>query len=155
MDIPALTRCHHSLRSSKPPKRIQTPRPYPFDPITIGDHLRKKRLDLGLLRKHVAARLNTSIDCTRNWENTWNEPDLGAMPKIIEFLGYCPYDSALPIYEKLVIWRKHCGLSQKAMARLVGIDPSTLGRLEKGAIRSSDMQMSYVSRVKEKLGEIL
>ncbi|MCH8217916.1 MAG: helix-turn-helix transcriptional regulator [Planctomycetes bacterium] len=57
--------------------------------ITIGDHLRKKRLDLGLSQPE-ATRLGVS-DCTlRNWEKNHYSPKTKYLPKIIQFLGYTP-----------------------------------------------------------------
>ena len=154
MGIPALTRCHISVRGIKPPSRIETVRPYPFHPVSIGDYLRKKRLDLGLLRKHVAHRLNTSIDCVRNWENNWHGPDLQSLPKIIEFLGYCPYEPSLPMFQRLVIWRSYNGLSQETMAKLIDIDPSTLSRLERGKTISPKKQKASILIIKQRLCEL-
>ncbi len=54
MVIPALTRCHYQISAIKSPTRTITSRPYPYFPITIGDYLRKRRLDPGLRQKDVA-----------------------------------------------------------------------------------------------------
>ena len=41
--------------------RIPPPRWYPEHPQTLGDHLRKTRLDRGLWQEHVAAELGVSF----------------------------------------------------------------------------------------------
>ena len=50
----ALTFCHVHLRGQKPPSAE-----YPAEIQTLGDHIRKHQLDLGLLQKQVAVQLGT------------------------------------------------------------------------------------------------
>ncbi|MCD6422001.1 helix-turn-helix transcriptional regulator [bacterium] len=117
-----------TLKAKKPP-----PKGYPQNPKTLGDHLRKKRLDLGLLQKDVAKILGVSKDTVCNWENNRTSPSLRSIPKIIEFLGYIPYDiQGLSPGEELRLLRRALGLSQERLAKELGIDPSTLWRWEKG-----------------------
>jgi len=60
-------------------------------------------------------------------------------PKIIEFLGYLPFETnGLSMGEKIVLYRKSKGISQLNFARQLGIDPSTLGRWEKGRGKPSE-----------------
>ena len=55
------------------------------------------------------------------------------MPKIIEFLGYIPnLITPKSLGEKIVLYRKMRGLTQKELARQLGIDPGTLGKWERG-----------------------
>ncbi|RLG05747.1 MAG: transcriptional regulator [Thaumarchaeota archaeon] len=109
------------------------PRAYPKELKTLGDHLRKKRLELGLLQKDVAKILGVSQDTIYNWENNRTSPSLRSIPKIIEFLGYIPYDiQGLSPGEELRLLRRILGLSQEKLAKKLGIDPSTLWRWEKG-----------------------
>jgi hypothetical protein len=67
----------------------------------------------------------------RLWEKNLANPTFKYLPKIIEFLGYCPYDPAWSPGNILTMARKYCGLSQKALARRLGIDPGTLGKWER------------------------
>jgi transcriptional regulator with XRE-family HTH domain len=54
------------------------------------------------------------------------------MPKIIAFLGYCPWHSEpRSLAEKVVPTRRLLGLSQKKLARHLGVDPGTLGNWER------------------------
>jgi hypothetical protein len=45
-----------TLTAQKPLERA-----YPANPISLGDHLKKKRLDLGLFQKDVSAAIATSL----------------------------------------------------------------------------------------------
>ena len=118
--------CHLTLNSKKP-LSIQ----YPTELKTIGDHLRKKRLDLGLLQREVADRIGAMKDSVYLWEANRVAPTLPFLPKIIELLGYCPYDPDWTPGARLTWIRGFLGLSQEAMARRLGVDPGTLARWER------------------------
>ncbi len=60
----ALPFCQITLKTQKP-----LPSAYPQTPKTLGDHLRKKRLDLKLLQKEVAQRLGVGESTVYNWGN--------------------------------------------------------------------------------------
>jgi transcriptional regulator with XRE-family HTH domain len=60
-------------------------------PKKIGEHIRKRRLDLGLLQLEVATMIEVTESTIWNWEHG-TEPELRHMPKIIEFLGYVPFE---------------------------------------------------------------
>jgi transcriptional regulator with XRE-family HTH domain len=146
--IPALLKCHYQVCAQIPPKRVYSPRPYPYFPLTIGDYLLKRRLDSGLLRKDVAKILNSNITSIQNWENNWRKPDLKSLPKIIKFISFCPYDATWNISKKVIIWRTYNGLSQKQMAQLANVDPTTLSRLEQGKRISVTMQQKILALTK-------
>lgn len=59
-------------------------------------------------------------------------PTFPYWPKFIDFLGYCPYDPAWTPGKRLAWTRKYLGLTQKAMARRLGVDPGTLAKWERG-----------------------
>jgi transcriptional regulator with XRE-family HTH domain len=126
--IVALPFCHLSLKASKP----SLPQ-YPKEFKTIGDHLRKKRLDLKLTQKEVAKQIGVDETTILNWELARTCPELKNLPNLIKFIGYLPIDpSNLTIGEKIVLYRQLQGLSQEKFARILKIDSSTLGRWEKG-----------------------
>ncbi len=118
---------------------------YPERLKTLGDHLRKRRLDLKLFQKEVAKRLGTSTTSIYNWEDNRASPSLYRLPKIVEFLGYIP-DSlkAKTSGEKMVTSRRLLGLTQKELAHRLVIDPSTLGRWEKDKSRPSRKQQTLL-----------
>ncbi|MBC8554505.1 MAG: helix-turn-helix transcriptional regulator [Candidatus Brocadiales bacterium] len=117
---------HIILNAQKP-----LPSAYPRTLKTLGDHLRKKRLDLELLQKDAARKLGVCEPSIYNWENNLAKPAIKYIPTIIEFLGYVPFDtSTLSVGEKIVVYRKLLGLSQRKLAHNLGIDPCTLSKWE-------------------------
>ena len=99
---------------------------------TIGDHLRKRRLDLGLLQREVARRIGADEASVTNWELNRTKPALRFLPGIIRVLGYTPWTADGSIGERLLAYRRERGLCQSALARLLGLDPGTLSRWERG-----------------------
>jgi transcriptional regulator with XRE-family HTH domain len=100
---------------------------------TFGDHLRKKRLDLKLLQKDVARIIGVDEASVHNWERDLRKPSIAIIPKILKFLGYVPFEITTgSLEEKIKTQRRILGLSQKALAKRLKIDPGTLARLEKG-----------------------
>jgi DNA-binding XRE family transcriptional regulator len=77
----------HRLRSARP-----LDREYPTELRTIGDHIRKRRLDLGLLQREVALRIGVDKTTVYNWEAGRATPSLRGLPAVIWFLGYDPAD---------------------------------------------------------------
>lgn len=60
-------------------------------PKAIGEHIRKNRMDLGMLQREVAAKIDVTESSVYNWERG-TEPELIHILKIIEFLGYVPFE---------------------------------------------------------------
>jgi transcriptional regulator with XRE-family HTH domain len=118
--------CHAHLTGPRP-----LPRSYPQVLATIGDHLRKRRLDLGLRQRDVADQLGVDETTVANWELNRTEPALRFLPGIVGFLGYAPWAAGGSIGKRLLASRRERGLSQPAFARLLGIDPGTLSRWER------------------------
>ena len=112
--------CHVSLTASRP-----LPPAYPRKLTTLGDHLRKKRLDLGLLQKDLAQRLGVDKASVHNWENHRSSPSLQFIPKVIDFLGYDPLSTeANTLGEKLVAVRQQPGLPQEDLGAVYPHQPA-------------------------------
>jgi transcriptional regulator with XRE-family HTH domain len=126
-DRVAVITCEIVLRAKKPPSK-----PYPKELKTLGDRLRKKRLDLKMLQKEVAERFGTTVCTIRNWEKNRSNPSLIFIPRIIQFLGYVPYDTLEQDFGKqIAAKRRFLGLSQKELAHYIDADPSTIRYWEK------------------------
>src|SRR5260370_6334363 len=69
MSTPALPFCHFKIRAEKPKHSD-----YPNEINTFGDHLRVKRLDLGLTQKQVAQELRVDESRLRSWESGRRKP---------------------------------------------------------------------------------
>ncbi len=110
---PALPFCDLKLRSPRPLDRA-----YPTELRAIGDHVRKCRLDLGLLQREVALRIGVDETTVFNWEAETASPGLRALPEVIRFLSYDP---------RLVRHlRQKQGLSMDALADLLDVGTSTV-----------------------------
>src|SRR5512135_1805481 len=75
--IPAL---HVRLSARKPEKSA-----YPKERKTLGDHLRKRRLDLGLLQREVAERLGVSEGSVWEWERNRAAPKVRSPPSSLSW----------------------------------------------------------------------
>jgi DNA-binding XRE family transcriptional regulator len=81
-------KCHFTLLAKIPPSRA-----YPVSLNTLGDHVRKRRLDMKLLQKDVAAILGVDTMTVNHWERNRCRPRLYLFPRIAQFLGYSPFPS--------------------------------------------------------------
>lgn len=88
-------------------------------------------MDLGLLQKQVADIIGVTVSSVENWEKQRNSPALTYVPAIVRFLGYDPLPTAESIAEKLMHYRKSNGITQRALAAKIGVDPCTLSRWER------------------------
>ena len=119
--------CHLALRAQKPLSEA-----YPKQLKTLGDHLRKRRLDLALTQKDVADRLGADEASVWNWEKNRSNPSLRFVPGIIDFLGYQPDDTKPEsLGQRIVAFRRLRGLTQKELARQMGVNPSTIANWER------------------------
>lgn len=71
------------------PLKIQPPEELVKKPVTLGDHLRRRRLVLGLYQKDVAIQIGVTASTIWNWEHGWTI-DKRFVPLIEDFLGYNP-----------------------------------------------------------------
>ena len=126
--IPALPCCHVHLRGQKP-----LPSTYPTELHTFSDHLRKRRLDLGLLQREAAEQIGVDTTTITNWELGHTTPALCWMPNVTQFLGYDPAPKPETIGQSLKRYRQRHGIPQHELANRLGVDPGTLGRWERGA----------------------
>ena len=72
------------LVAKRPP-----PDGYPRDLKNLGDHIRKRRLDLGLSQKATATLLCVSVGTVYNWEKSLMAPQRRFVSRVHDFLGYC------------------------------------------------------------------
>ena len=124
---PALPFCNLKLKSPKPIDRA-----YPTELRSIGDHVRKRRLDLGLLQREVALRIGVDKTTVFNWEAGTASPSLRAVPGVIRFLGYDPTETGSTLGGRLRAARKRLGLSHADLAEKLDVDPSTILDWERG-----------------------
>ena len=102
------------------------PHGYPESPRTLGEHIKKRRMDLGLLQREVAKRVGTHEATVTIWEAGRTAPTLRWMPWIIDFLEYSPYAQQESFEDWFETVRRSMGVSKAKVARAMGVDPGTL-----------------------------
>ena len=94
--------CHFEVRTAKP-----KPVRYPKELKSLGNHIRARRIDLGLLQSQVAELIGVHPMAITNWEGNASRPPVQYIPAIIRFLGYDPLTSeAAPFPERLLAARR-------------------------------------------------
>jgi DNA-binding XRE family transcriptional regulator len=96
-----------------------------LQPKTIGEHVRKHRMDLGMLQREVADKIGVSEASVYNWERG-TEPELVHIPKIIEFLGYVPFERPDDLLGQLRYYKLVNGMSYERLGVAMGRDPEQL-----------------------------
>ena len=75
-------------------------------------------------------------------------PSLVHIPKIIEFLGRDPFEKeTTTLDDKIREYRRVHGLSQRKLAGLIGIDPTTLARWERDGHQPNKRLFEYVKKI--------
>ena len=114
----------------------------------MRDHIRKRRIELGLLQREVARLLGADLQSVNAWERNYHQPVLRRLPAISVFLGYSldvlPDDAPLSV--RIASKRRRLGLSQKALAQFLGIDEGTLRGLERNKARLTRRVLEVIQR---------
>lgn len=66
-------------------------RGYPKNPQTIGDHIRKRRMDTWMWQADLSKLLGVHEASIVLWETNKAAPSIRFYPKIIDFLGWNPF----------------------------------------------------------------
>jgi transcriptional regulator with XRE-family HTH domain len=92
----------------------------------MGDHIRTKRLDMGLEQKDVALLIGVDTCTILNWEKNRCQPEIQHYPKIFNYLGYCFIQYPKTEGERLRLFRTNRGLTIKELAKFIGVDPASI-----------------------------
>jgi serine/threonine protein kinase len=115
---------------------------YPDSLVTLGDHIRKRRLDLKLTIKELGRRLGADDTTIYLWETNRAKPAIAHVSKIIQFLGYDPGISAIKtIGDTIRSFRRIHGFSQRRLGALTGIDFTAIGTWERGKHKPTKKQL--------------
>jgi transcriptional regulator with XRE-family HTH domain len=109
--------------------------PYPEHPKTLGEHIKKRRVECGLTQRQTATQLGVNASTILNWETGRYEPPVRSMPTIFRFLGKYPFAEPQSIGERLLQKRRERGWPIREAARNLGVDPA-LGETGKRAASS-------------------
>ncbi len=114
---------------------------FPANPKTLGDYLRRRRIELGLLQRDVAKIVGVSEDCITFWENNKTDPTAKHVAKIIHFIGELPPILPNTFAGKIKAYRYAHGLTHAQMGELVGVNASTIGAWEAGYIPNLENEL--------------
>lgn len=104
-------------------------------------------MDLALLQKQVADEIGVHEMTIINWEINATVPEVRYIPAILSLLEYYPLPTAEPIPERLATARRALGLSQRKLARKLGVDPATLMGWEAGRHQPTEKSLDLIGRV--------
>ena len=105
--------------------------PYEANPKTLGEHLKKERVERHLLQREVASLIGACPAAYLHWEKDQSEPPVSFYPAIIRFLGYVPWREPESRQERMLQFRRRHGWSMEHAAKQAGVDEGTWGRWEK------------------------
>jgi transcriptional regulator with XRE-family HTH domain len=134
---------------------LKTVKGYPSQPKTVGEHIKKRRLDLGLKQTEVAARLGMHFTSLQLWERGIGDPGVKPLPEIIRFLGYVPFECEATPGGGISFVRRCCGKTQEELAEMISCNPDTIGRWESNRSNFSqkyDFAMDVLQQELESLG---
>jgi DNA-binding XRE family transcriptional regulator len=123
--------CHLRFSASRPAERRYERAKVPAG--TLGAAFRERRWSRGLEQWQAAKEIGVSTATYRNWEVNRAAPTVKHLPGAIAFLGYDWRGSGETFGARVRIVRTERGLSIRAAAAEIGIDPTTLRRCEIGA----------------------
>lgn len=98
----------------------------------MGEHLRKRRLEMGLSQRELAGQFGINTWTVLNWEKGRTEPPVRSMPAVLAFLGYEPFAVPRSLPERLRAKRRAMGWSLHEAAEALGVDPETWRNWERG-----------------------
>ncbi len=106
---------------------------YPVAPKSLAEHLRRRRLDLGLTQEQAGARFGISFTAYNGWEGSRVSPGIGKWPLIFDFLGYDPSPPRCDTFAAAVsALRRRLGLDKHHFAKRVGVDVKSVRNWESG-----------------------
>jgi transcriptional regulator with XRE-family HTH domain len=116
-------------------------------PSSLGEHVKKKRLELGLTQKEAATHLGVTSFTVTNWEHGLRKPSVQHLPAICQFLGYDPEQrTPRTPAEWLAAKRRQFGWTQRMAAQELKVDPSTWSAWENGRTIMTKAHRQLVSK---------
>jgi transcriptional regulator with XRE-family HTH domain len=110
------------------------PKNYSEQPETLGEHIRKRRVELRLTLKQAAAEIGVTDYTVINWEYNRTEPPVTVLPAVVRFLGYDPFPSPTTLAEHLLAKRRAMGWTIKQATKALSVDPGTWRDWEAGKV---------------------
>ncbi len=107
---------------------------YPETLRTVGDHLKRARMDRGLSLEKAGRKLGVDASTLKGWEDGRFGVRRRHREKVVAFLGYDPFPPELAWGEEIRKRRLALGLTLKALAKELGVNQGTAAAWERGAL---------------------
>jgi predicted DNA-binding protein (UPF0251 family) len=108
------------------------PKDFEEHPVTLGEHLRKRRKELRLTQREAGQRMGVTNETVTNWEKDRTKPVAAQFQPVLAFLGYDPTLGGRTLAERLEAQRRRLGATIDQVAAHLGWDPGTLARYVTG-----------------------
>lgn len=130
--LPAFPFCTLTLRAELP-----TVRGIPRHLRTIGDHIRRRRIELGLRQTDVGSLVGAPKPTVDAWERRGCRPKPETLNKVVAFLGYEPDQAASPddLVRQLIAVRRQLRLPASIAASMIGVSYGAVWTWEAGRRR--------------------
>lgn len=122
---------------------------------TIGDHVRKRRVELGLRQKDVGDLVGAAKPTVAGWEARGMRPRPDVLARVVELLGYTPNAARSPedLVKQLKTVRRHFRLPPAVAAEMIGVSVGAVWTWESGRRRprgrSLDLLRRFLARSSE------
>ncbi len=90
---------------------------YSETPQSLGEHLKKRRRELGLLQREVAETMAVSTATAANWEKGKATPTPAQFRPVLDFLGYDPTSEGETLAERVTAKQRQFGVTLAQIAR--------------------------------------
>ena len=121
----------------------ERPKQWPENPKTLGEHLLRRRRELGKKQVEIAQELAVDENTYLHWEKDQTYPGADHFPRIFGFLGYDPLPAPTTLGQQIARQRLRLGLSLEAAAASIGVDSGSMSRWERG-LQSPKYRMEAV-----------
>jgi transcriptional regulator with XRE-family HTH domain len=106
----------------------------------VGRLIFERRTQGGITKRHLAKKWRVYPEVVGLWERGEHSPRVHYMPAIIAFIGHADWLPDTTFANRLFKHRMLHGLPKDELADLLGVDPRTIARWERGQFPSSQRQ---------------
>lgn len=140
--------CYFTLKASRTAVRLRklVQKGFKIRPVTLGQHLRSRRLVLKLTQAQAAERLNTLREHYERWERDEVAPTASFWPRLIGFIGSYPWAIQSPA-DQVLMARRMMGLSQFAFGRRIQVIAKKVREWEHGVAKPSPAMLAKVQQL--------
>ena len=110
------------------------PKRWPESPETLGEHLRCRCMQDGLLQRQVAKLIGANEWTYLSWETDTKKPAI-RWPRILRFLGYDPIGEPVTGGDRIEALRRRQGWSHTRLAKELRLDLETVTKWARGSWR--------------------